>query len=63
MTVALALGGTVSVPLALPQSHAARAAAPLSTHQQLASYGTWRHSSHFGDVWMPRVGQGWRPYT
>lgn len=63
MAVALALGGTVSVPLVLPQSHAAGAAAPVSTHRQLASYGTWRHSSRFGDVWVPRVSQGWRPYT
>lgn len=63
MAMALALGGTMSVPLVLPQSHTAGAAVPASTHEELASYGTWRHSSRFGDVWVPRVNQGWRPYT
>jgi uncharacterized protein DUF6600 len=31
--------------------------------EALGPYGEWRHSGRWGDVWVPRVEEGWRPYT
>jgi hypothetical protein len=32
-------------------------------HEALAPYGEWRHSSRWGDVWVPQINADWRPYT
>jgi ferric-dicitrate binding protein FerR (iron transport regulator) len=29
----------------------------------LDEYGTWRNTPEYGEVWAPRVGPGWGPYT
>jgi hypothetical protein len=64
IALALALGGTISGPLVLPGHQAARAdVIAISTHERLSRYGEWRTSSRFGEVWVPTVRAGWRPYT
>lgn|GEM_PF-3237695 len=32
-------------------------------HQELAPYGEWNTREDVGEVWVPRVPEGWRPYT
>ncbi|HXO21857.1 MAG TPA: DUF6600 domain-containing protein [Thermoanaerobaculia bacterium] len=32
-------------------------------HQRLSPYGRWEARAGYGDVWIPRVSSGWRPYT
>lgn len=64
MALIVALGGTVSAPSVLPGNQAALAASfSSSTHERLSRYGEWRTSSRFGQVWVPTVQAGWRPYT
>ncbi|QPC95200.1 hypothetical protein GA829_18065 [Mesorhizobium sp. INR15] len=64
MALALALGTTLSGPLVLPEYQAAHAAEiSVTIRERLSSYGGWRTSSRFGDVWVPTVRAEWRPYT
>jgi hypothetical protein len=54
--VAALLSGTLPAFAALSIGDEFRAA--------LAPYGTWKHSRHWGDVWIPaRLAQRWRHYT
>ncbi|HEY9085694.1 MAG TPA: DUF6600 domain-containing protein [Candidatus Tyrphobacter sp.] len=39
-----------------------RDAVLLSTHDDLAPYGTWLHLKGYGTVWSPREFAGWAPY-
>jgi len=51
---------------ALPGVPLARADVTVSInlfHDQLAPYGRWIDDSRFGEVWVPRHGRGWRPYS
>jgi uncharacterized protein DUF6600 len=32
-------------------------------HEELAPYGQWVTHESYGEVWVPRVRAGWRPYT
>jgi len=32
-------------------------------HQRLSPYGRWTVRAVYGEVWIPRVSNGWRPYT
>jgi hypothetical protein len=32
-------------------------------HQRLSPYGRWVVRPGYGEVWIPRVSSGWRPYT
>jgi hypothetical protein len=32
-------------------------------HQQLSPYGQWVADERYGEVWVPQVAPGWRPYT
>jgi hypothetical protein len=32
-------------------------------HEELAPYGQWTTHESYGEVWVPRVQAGWRPYT
>ncbi len=64
MALIVALGGTITAPSVLPGNQAAMAASfSSSTHERLSRYGEWRTSSRFGEVWVPTVQTGWRPYT
>lgn len=47
---------------ALAPAHA-QASVSVEFREALGPYGEWRHSGRWGDVWVPRVEQGWRPYT
>ncbi|RUW75611.1 MULTISPECIES: DUF6600 domain-containing protein [unclassified Mesorhizobium] len=62
--VTLALGVTLAGPLAVPSYQAAHAAVvSVTVRERLATYGGWRTSSRFGEVWVPSVRPEWRPYT
>ncbi|TGR15908.1 hypothetical protein EN845_34615, partial [Mesorhizobium sp. M8A.F.Ca.ET.202.01.1.1] len=64
VAVTLALGVTLAGPLAVPSSQAAHAAVvSVTVRERLATYGGWRTSSRFGEVWVPSVRPEWRPYT
>jgi hypothetical protein len=47
---------------ALAPAHA-QASVSVEFREALGPYGEWRHSGRWGDVWVPRVEEGWRPYT
>ena len=64
IALALAIGGTLGSPLAIPGFQAAHAAEiSVTIRERLSNYGGWRSSSRFGDVWVPSVRSEWRPYT
>ncbi|MEI5678037.1 MULTISPECIES: DUF6600 domain-containing protein [unclassified Mesorhizobium] len=59
-----ALIGVSVAPLTSPGNQVVQAATfSVSTHERLSRYGEWRMSSRFGQVWVPTVQTGWRPYT
>jgi hypothetical protein len=60
----LAFCGTVAAPLAITAPQAAQAAVVSNKiRDRLAPYGQWRQSARFGEVWVPNVAAGWRPFT
>jgi len=64
VAVTLALGATIAAPLAVPSYLGAHAAVvSVTVRERLATYGGWRTSSRFGEVWVPSVRSEWRPYT
>lgn len=64
LALSVALGTSVTSPLVSPGSQAAHAAEiAIAIHERLISYGAWRTSQRFGEVWVPRVHTEWRPYT
>ncbi len=62
--LALAVGATSLTPLVPPLGQSARAAV-ISIHvrERLSRYGEWQQSTRYGEVWVPSVETGWRPYT
>jgi hypothetical protein len=64
LAAALAIGGTVGSTLIAPPWHAASAAMiSVTVRERLSNYGNWHRSTRFGEVWIPTVSEGWRPYT
>lgn len=64
LLLALAFGATALEPVAIPAVGPAHAASiTVTMHSDLVRYGTWRTSHRFGEVWVPDVAAGWRPYT
>src|SRR6188472_1769402 len=64
IVLALAIGGTLASPLAVPGFQAAYAAEiSVIVRERLSNYGGWRTSGRFGEVWVPSVRSEWRPYT
>lgn len=64
LAAALAMGSLAGGTLVLPKEQAADAAVISTTvRQRLSSYGDWKISRRFGEVWVPSVAVDWRPYT
>lgn len=60
----LAFAGTLGAPFILPAQQAAHAATvSVTVREKLTPYGQWRTSAAYGDIWVPKVAAGWRPYT
>ncbi|MFB9978451.1 DUF6600 domain-containing protein [Mesorhizobium kowhaii] len=60
----MALSATLTSPLVLPGIQAAHAAEiSVTIRERLSTYGGWRTSNRFGEVWVPTVRAEWRPYT
>ncbi|MFD1982781.1 DUF6600 domain-containing protein [Mesorhizobium newzealandense] len=64
VALVMALSTTLTSPLVLPGIQSAHAAEiSVTIRERLSSYGGWRTSSRFGEVWVPTVRAEWRPYT
>ncbi len=64
LAAALAIGGAAGSTLIVPYYQAASAAViSVTVHERLSNYGNWHRSARFGEVWVPAVSEGWRPYT
>ncbi|PZV35245.1 hypothetical protein B5V02_29815 [Mesorhizobium kowhaii] len=64
MALVMALSATLTSPLVLPGIQAAHAAEiSVTIRERLSTYGGWRTSNRFGEVWVPTVRAEWRPYT
>lgn len=62
--LALALAATSVSPMVPQLTRPARAqTVTVSVRERLSPYGAWRRSERYGEVWVPTVDTGWRPYT
>ena len=64
LAAAVAIGSLAGSALIAPKQQTAEAAViSVTVRQRLSTYGVWKVSRHFGEVWVPSVAVGWRPYT
>ncbi len=65
-TAAPAANAPAAEAAANPNSDAAAGEAAVTSvgvfHERLSPYGQWVASESYGEVWVPRMGYGWRPY-
>lgn len=58
----LSFGALQGPAQAQPRASTAGVVSAAYFHQRLAPYGTWVHTSRWGDVWHPRAHAGFQPY-